>query len=517
MPHRYSRISLDELCTAGVRMRHSDAVAIAREFMLRAARAELPGVPSPHSIRLSSDGTIAVEGPIALGSEVRRATCLLEVLLSRASADVIAPAAFHLIVARAHARNESSFTSLDEFAQALTPFAAPDLAAVVHTLVAVANSLADLDSADDDGGLSEFDTEDAPAPVVTLEPARDRRRPAAQRLGQALGARVALACAVAIVVVAAAVLGLRRTPVDQPHEVAASRNTNRAPDPNPAAPGEPSARSTPPAGIQRESARITAMEVLPTAAFSPTFARATSAMFYHSGSGSRSAIMRADTGSDGGILRVTTLVDDRESNFHPRPSPDGRSIAFDSDRDGERGVYVADANGRGARRVSGKGFAAVPSWSPDGRRLAFVRSEPGRPRVWNIWTVDVASGAVARITSHPYGQPWGAAWFPGGDRIAYSHEDRLIVRSFDRSSVRTFNSPIPRRLVRTPAVSPDGQHIIFQVRGDGVWMLDLAGERMRRILEDASAEEFTWSADGRRVAYHSRRSGAWGVWMMAPG
>jgi Tol biopolymer transport system component len=36
------------------------------------------------------------------------------------------------------------------------------------------------------------------------------------------------------------------------------------------------------------------------------------------------------------------------------------------------------------------------------------------------------------------------------------------------------------------------------------------------VLDDPSAEEFTWSPDGRQVAYHSRRSGNWGVWVMAP-
>jgi Tol biopolymer transport system component len=72
--------------------------------------------------------------------------------------------------------------------------------------------------------------------------------------------------------------------------------------------------------------------------------------------------------------------------------------------------------------------------------------------------------------------------------------------------------------VRTPAVSPDGRRVAFQVRKDGTWLLELPSGSMRRILEDPTAEEYTWSPDGRRLAYHSRRSGsgAWGVWVMAP-
>jgi len=255
---------------------------------------------------------------------------------------------------------------------------------------------------------------------------------------------------------------------------------------------------------------------LTAAGFSPAFATEGSAMFYHADAPARtsSAIMRADTGDDGSILRVTSIVNDKARNFHARPSPDGSRIAFDSDRDGERGVYIADANGDDVRRVTGDGFAAVPSWSPDGRTLAFVRADADRPRVWNIWTMDVATGQTHRITSHRVGQPWGAAWFPDGERIAYSHETRLVVRSLDGGSQRSFNSPVRGRLIRTPAVSPDGKRIMFQVYRDGAWLLDLRDGSMRRVLADPSAEEFTWSPDGRRVAYHSRRSGTWGVWVM---
>ena len=78
-----------------------------------------------------------------------------------------------------------------------------------------------------------------------------------------------------------------------------------------------------------------------------------------------------------------------------------------------------------------------------------------------------------------------------------------------------FPTPIKGRLVRTPAVSPDGRRIVFQVQRDGTWLLDFPSGAVRKVLEDPTAEEYTWAPDGKRLAYHSRRSGTWGVWVMA--
>ena len=250
-------------------------------------------------------------------------------------------------------------------------------------------------------------------------------------------------------------------------------------------------------------------------AFSPSFDGTESAMFFHAGRDG--SLRKASIDGDGSVLEVTTIVNDGARNYHVRASPDGSRIAFDSDRDGERAVYVATRDGRNLRRVSGPGYAAVPTWSPDSARLAFIRAEPGRPRVWNVWTAEVATNELRRLTSHSVGQAWGGSWFPDNRRLAYSHEDRLLVLDTISGDERVFPSPVKGSLVRTPAVSPDGRSVVFQVFRQGTWLLDLSDGTMRRILEDPSAEEFAWSPDGRRIAFHSRRSGEWGIWMMAPG
>ena len=56
---------------------------------------------------------------------------------------------------------------------------------------------------------------------------------------------------------------------------------------------------------------------------------------------------------------------------------------------------------------------------------------------------------------------------------------------------------------------------MFQLTGDGGWLLDLQDRSSRKVLADPTAESFTWSPDGSRVAYYSRRDAEWSVWVMA--
>jgi hypothetical protein len=250
--------------------------------------------------------------------------------------------------------------------------------------------------------------------------------------------------------------------------------------------------------------------------FSPSFDASGSAMFFHVGRGPQTQLVEGRLDSGEQLVEVRAFASDGSRNYHARLSPDGTHVAFDSDRDGERGVYIARRDGSMTRKVSGPGFAAVPTWSPTGTQLAFVRGEPSRRSVWNLWLLDVGSDTLERVTSYRYGQLWGASWFPDEKRVAYSHEASLYVFDLKSGAQERFDSPVRGQMVRTPAVSPEGRRIVFQVHGDGVWMLELDDRSMRRILDDPTAEEFTWDSRGARVAYHSRRDGRWRIWITAP-
>lgn len=249
-------------------------------------------------------------------------------------------------------------------------------------------------------------------------------------------------------------------------------------------------------------------------AFSPSFAAGGTTLLFHAGSNTTGRLFQASLDDRGRTSAVTPLLEARGRTYHARPSPDGIWVAFDSDRDGERGVYVASRNGLHVARVSGEGFAAVPSWSPDAKWLAFIRAEPTRPKVWNLWVRDVETGRLEQKSEFRSGQVWGASWFPDSRTLCYSHEDRLLITDTASGKTRVFESPLRGRLIRTPAVSPDGRRVVFQVYRDGVWVLDLTNGAMRRLLDDPTAEEFAWDPDGRQIAYHSRRDGQWRIWML---
>lgn len=103
-------------------------------------------------------------------------------------------------------------------------------------------------------------------------------------------------------------------------------------------------------------------------------------------------------------------------NISPRWNPrTGREIAFISDRGGSPQVYVMDASGANQRPlISRGGHADSPSWSPDGRYIAFTYGGAGG---YQVFVADVASGQLLQLTSS--GRNESPTWSPDGRHIAF--------------------------------------------------------------------------------------------------
>jgi tricorn protease len=149
-----------------------------------------------------------------------------------------------------------------------------------------------------------------------------------------------------------------------------------------------------------------------------------------------------------------------------RWSPDGRRVAFISDRSGEEEVYVLDALGVGKPEqltTGGRAMRFAPEWSPDGKRLAFSDKD-GR-----LWVVTVADRKLAEVAHDVRSQIRDYAWSPCGGHLAFS-----------MSNPNRFHS---------------------------VWIWSVEDNRLRRITDEQfHAANPAWDPKGDYLYYLSARS-----------
>ena len=133
------------------------------------------------------------------------------------------------------------------------------------------------------------------------------------------------------------------------------------------------------------------------------------------GGNTQYALMVAD--SDG--FNPQTVVRSKEPLLSPSWSPDGRKLAYVSFERGNSTIYVQEIT-TGAREVlaSFRGINGAPSFSPDGRRLALTLSRTGNPE---IYVMDLASRSLTQITRH-YGIDTEAVWTADGQSLVFTSD-----------------------------------------------------------------------------------------------
>jgi WD40 repeat protein/putative metal-binding protein len=187
------------------------------------------------------------------------------------------------------------------------------------------------------------------------------------------------------------------------------------------------------------------------------------------------------------------------------PGANGR-IAFQS----TGGLGTINVVG-GDRRplIGGNGLFAAPTWSADGRRLAFSSNSAGG--AFELYVTGAEGGAITRLTTNMT-EDDAPAWSPDGGRIAFESDrdgnSEVYVMNADGSGVIRLTSNVVED--RAPAWSPDGTRIAFArgVAGNAdIWTMTPDGGSATPLTTDPGDETNPdWSPDGSRIVF--QRGGA---------
>ena len=221
--------------------------------------------------------------------------------------------------------------------------------------------------------------------------------------------------------------------------------------------------------------------------------------------------------------RATRIAEGLAYEMQPRFSPDGKRIAFTSDRGGGNNVWLMNADGSDKRQLTKETFNLLnnPSWSPDGRFIA-ARKHFTTERslgTGEIWVYHVAGGGGVALVERPspqhqkeLGEP---VFTPKGDAIYFSRDvttgpifeyaqngntEVFAIERYDiKTGERTKTAGGPGGAVR-PTPSPDGKYLAYVHRErekSKLYVKDLRTGEERKIYDalDQDMQE-TWAVEG---------------------
>jgi Tol biopolymer transport system component len=222
-----------------------------------------------------------------------------------------------------------------------------------------------------------------------------------------------------------------------------------------------------------------------------------------------------DIDASGAGSNAVRLTNDTDPENYPSWSPDGRRIAYQRDFNGSA-IYVISMGGFGEQRLSPTpGFDVTPSWSPDGSQIVFVRlqeaPQPNHPPMTDIRVMNAdGTGDHAILANTLFSvEP---RWSINGQIVFMSLMDgsgflELYLMNADGSGVRQLTSGAANNA--DPVWSPDGSRITFGSDREGgnklnVFVMNADGsgqEQLTHFDMPNEAGDTNWSSNGEKIAF----------------
>ena len=213
---------------------------------------------------------------------------------------------------------------------------------------------------------------------------------------------------------------------------------------------------------------------------------------------------------------ATPVTQNKSINLTPVWSPDARSLAFTSFRQGYPDLYRTFPFERRPDQTLAAfiGINSSPAFSPDGKSLALTLSKDGNPE---IYVLTLATGTMRRLTRNA-GIDTEPTWAPSGRQIAFISDrggaPHIYVMDAEGTSVRQLTSG---GFHTQPRWSPKGDSLVYTARQGthDLWIVNADGSNPRRLTSGAGDNQgATWAPNGRHLAFQSNRNGRWQIFAM---
>lgn len=224
-----------------------------------------------------------------------------------------------------------------------------------------------------------------------------------------------------------------------------------------------------------------------------------------SGEQKRTALRVADADGYG----AQTVVSSDEPLMSPAWSPDGRKIAYVSFEKGKPSIWVQEIfTGKREKITSYKGINGAPAWSPDGRYLAMTLSKDGNP---DIYVMDLLRRKLRQVTKH-WSIDTEPAWSPDGRSLVFT-SDRGGSPQIYRVSVTggsaerlTWDGKYNARA----SYAPDGKTLTLITQSGGnyrIGVLELDNGSLQILSEGKLDESPSFAPNGSMIIYATRSGG----------